>query len=73
MSILRRALFMAAKRAASDPRVQAKAQEVLREEVVPRAREFGKRARPELEKAHKRIKGAARDLERRISDRVGPE
>ena len=73
MSILRRALFMAAKRAATDPRVQAKAQQVLREEVVPRAREFGKRARPEMEKAHRRIKGAARDLERKLSERADPD
>jgi len=73
MSILRRALFMAAKRAASDPRVQAKAQQILRDEVAPRAQEVGRRARPELEKANKRIKGAARDLERKISGRAAQD
>ncbi|MGB0631308.1 MAG: hypothetical protein ACPGRZ_11495 [Alphaproteobacteria bacterium] len=71
MSILRRALFMAAKRAATDPRVQAKAQQVLREEVMPRAQEFGRRARPELEKAQRRVKAAARGLEEKFSDRNG--
>ena len=71
MSILRRALFLAAKRAATDPRVQVKAQQVLREEVVPRAQEFGRRARPELQKAHRRIKSAAHDLERKLAERTG--
>ena len=71
MSILRRALFLAAKRAAADPRVQAKAQQVLREEVVPRAQEFGRRARPELQKAHRRIKSAAHDQVRKLTERTG--
>jgi hypothetical protein len=47
---------MAAKRAVADPRVQAKARQVLREKVVPRAQEIGRRAGPELEKAHRRMK-----------------
>tara|TARA_B100000674_G_scaffold142581_2_gene112289 strand:- start:19251 stop:19472 length:222 start_codon:yes stop_codon:yes gene_type:complete len=68
MSILRRALFMAAKRAAADPRVQQKAQLVLREEVMPRAQEFGERARPKVEKAQRRIKMAAGDLEWKLTD-----
>ena len=71
MSILRRALFLAAKRAAADPRVQAKAQQVLREEVVPRAQEFGRCARPELQEAHRRLKSAAHDLERKLAERTG--
>jgi len=69
MSLLRRALFMAAKRAVADPRVQAKARQVLREEVVPRAQEIGRRAGSELEKAHRRMKNAARDLEQKLSER----
>ncbi|RZO34906.1 MAG: hypothetical protein EVA87_14190 [Rhodospirillaceae bacterium] len=68
MSILRRALFMAAKRAAVDPWVQEKAQKVLREGVMPRAQEFGERTRRKVEKAQRRIKMAARDLERKLTD-----
>ena len=73
MSILRRALFMASKRAAADPRVQQKAQLFLREEVMPRAQEFGERARPKVEKAQQRIKMAARDLERKLTDARGDD
>ena len=71
MRILHRALFMVAKRAAVDPRVQQKAQQLLREEVMPRAQEFGERARPKVEKAQQRIKMAARDLERKLTDARG--
>ena len=73
MSILHRALFMAAKRAAADPRVQQKAQQLLREEVMPRAQEFGERARPKVEKAQQRIKMASRDLERKLTDARGDD
>ena len=73
MSILRRALFMASKRAAADPRVQQKAQQLLLKEVLPRAQEFGERARPKVEKAQRRIKMAARDLERKLTDARGDD
>ena len=73
MSILRRALFMAAKRAAADPRVQQKTHQVLREEVMPRAREFGERARPEVEKAHRRINRVAGALERKLTGACGAD
>ena len=73
MTILRRALFMAAKRAAADPRVQQKAQLFLREEVMPRAQEFGERARPKVAKAQRRIKMAACDLERKLTNAHGDD
>jgi predicted phage gp36 major capsid-like protein len=68
MPILRRALWMAAKRAAADPRVQAKAREVLQEEVVPRVRRTVDAARPEIQRARENIERAGREMKKNISE-----
>jgi len=82
MTPLRRLLWMAAKRIAADERVQAKAAEVIHQEVKPRAEEAWRRVKPRLDAAGTEIRGIARDAEvpkktrelakkvkRRISDR----
>jgi len=58
MPLLRRALWIAAKRAAADPRVQAKAKEVLHEEVVPRVRGAVDAARLEIRRARENVERA---------------
>ena len=62
MTLLRRALFMAAKRAASDPHIQAKAREFARDEVAPRVKDAIERAAPVANRAKKRASAAAGDL-----------
>ena len=54
MSLLRRAVFMAAKRAAADPEIRAKARRFAEDEMVPRVRDAAERARPVLEGARDR-------------------
>lgn len=69
MTILQRAIWMAAKRAAADPRVQAKAAEILRDEIVPRARAALDVARPEIRRAKENIRQAGQDIKKAVSDR----
>lgn len=59
MTLLRRAVFMAAKRAASDPQIQARARRVAEDEVVPRLRNAAERARPALDEARQRAQSTA--------------
>lgn len=68
MPILRQALWLAAKRAAADPRVQAKAREVLREEVVPRVRVAVEAAKPEIRRAQANAKRAGEDIKKAVSE-----
>lgn len=45
------------------------ARQVLREKFVPRAQEIGRQAGPKLAEARRRVKNAARDLEKKLSER----
>ena len=67
MPFLRRALWMAAKRAAADPRVQAKAQEVLEEQVVSRVRTAVIAARPEIRRARENVERAGSDMKKAVT------
>lgn len=69
MTILRRAIWMAAKRVAADPRVQAKAGEVVREEIAPRVRTAVDVARPEIQRAKENVKRTGQDLKKAVSER----
>ena len=51
MSLLRRAVFMAAKRAAADPEIRARARRFAENEIVPHVRDAAERARPALDGA----------------------
>ena len=55
-----RMLFRAAVRAASDPRLQAKARDVFDEEVRPRAGDVWRRAEPRLDAARSDLIDAAK-------------
>ena len=55
-----RLLFRAAVRAASDPRLQAKARDVFDEEVRPRAEDVWRRAEPRLDAARSDLLDAAK-------------
>ena len=68
MPLLRRALWMAAKRAAADPRVQAKAREVLEDEIVPRVRNAVDVAKPEIGRARDNVRRAGRDIKKAVSE-----
>jgi hypothetical protein len=66
MPLLRRALWMAAKRAAADPRVQAKAREVLQEEIVPRVRTAVDVAKPEIRRARDNVQRAGQEIKKAV-------
>ncbi len=51
MRILSRLLMSAAKRIAADPRLRAKAAEVMQTEIKPRAEAAWRQAKPKLENA----------------------
>ena len=68
MPLLRRALWMAAKRAAADPRVQAKAREVLQEAIVPRVRTAVDVAKPEIRRARDNVQRAGQDIRKAVSE-----
>ena len=68
MPLLRRALWMAAKRAAADPRVQAKAREVLEDEVVPRVRVAVDAARPEIRRARENVERAGNRIKKSVPE-----
>lgn len=68
MTILRRAIWMAAKRAASDPRVQAKASEVVREEIVPRVKTAVDVTKPEIQRAKDNVRRAGQDIRQSVSE-----
>ena len=56
MTLLRRLLFQAARRAASDPKVQAKAAKIYREELKPLAKEAWDNAQPALRATQEQLK-----------------
>ena len=60
MTLWRRMLLRAAVRAASDPRLQAKAREVFDKEVRPRAENAWRRAEPQLDAARSDLLDAAK-------------
>lgn len=68
MPLLRRALWIAAKRAAADPRVQAKAREVLRDEVVPRVRTAVEVTGPEIRRARAKVQRAGDEIKKTVAD-----
>ncbi len=63
MSPLRRLLWFTAKRIAADERVQAKATEVIQDEVKPRAKEAWRRVKPKLDTARTEMRDIARDMD----------
>ncbi len=65
MLILRRALGLVARRIAADPRVRAKAAEVVEKELRPRIKEAVERARPRLEAARDELRDIAREADPR--------
>ena len=69
MPILRRLLWAAARRVASDSRVQAKAAEVLATEVKPRAEAAWRQAKPKLDAAKAELRDAAREANPRKDPR----
>lgn len=62
MTLLRRAIFMAARRMVSDPVVQAKARELARDEIAPRVGEAVERMRPAVGKAKAKAGNTMREL-----------
>ena len=68
MTILRRAIWMAAKRAASDPRVQAKAAEVVRDDIAPRVRAAVDVARPEIKRAKENVQRAGKNISKSVAE-----
>jgi hypothetical protein len=49
MSLLRRAVFMAAKRAAADPEIRARARRFAEDDIVPHVRDAAERVRPAVD------------------------
>lgn len=62
---LRRLLWIAAKRIASDERVQAKAADMIETEIKPRARSAWGRAKPKLDKARSELRDIAAETDPR--------
>ncbi len=65
MSLIARLLLAAARRAAADPRVQAKAAEIYQNEVKPRARAAWRQTKPRLVAAKQDLKHIARETDPR--------
>lgn len=79
MMILRRILGLAARRIAADPKVRAKAAEIVERELRPRAEAAMRVAKPRLEAARDELREIAREASptkdpagfaRRLRDRV---
>ncbi len=69
MRILSRLLMSAAKRIAADPRVRAKAAEVMQTEIKPRAAAAWRQAHPPLENAAAELRDIARETNPRANPR----
>ncbi len=69
MRILPRLLINAAKRIAADPRLRAKAAEVMETEVKPRAAAAWRRAKPRLDNAAAELRDIARETDPRANPR----
>lgn len=67
--MLRRMLFHTARRLASDPRLRAKAAEVLEHEVKPRAEAAWREIKPRLEAAKAELEDVASEADPRESPR----
>ena len=63
MSLIARLLLAAARRAAADPRVQAKAADIYQNEVKPRARAAWRQTKPRLVAAKQDLKHIARETD----------
>ena len=70
LMLLRRLLFYAARKAAADPRVRAKAADVFEREIRPRATAAWAETKPRLDAAREDIKNAAAKADPR-SDPTG--
>ena len=70
MPIFRRLLVEAARRAAADPRVRAKAAEVIQTEVKPRAEAAWRNAKPKLAAAKAELQDIAREVDPRDDPRA---
>ncbi len=69
MRILPRLLMSAAKRIAADPRLRAKAAEVMQTEIKPRAEAAWRPAKPKLENAAAELRDIARETDPRANPR----
>ena len=65
MALLHRLLLQAARRAAADPRLQAKAADFYQNEVKPRARAAWRETKPRLAAAKQDLKDIARETDPR--------
>ena len=63
--VLRRLLWLAAQRVASDPRARAKAREVVEEKLRPRAEKAWRQAKPRIEAARDELRDIARESDPR--------
>ncbi len=70
MAILARLLFHAAARLTSDPRIRAKAADILEHEVKPRATAAWRQTRPKLEAARDELRDIAEETDPRENPRV---
>ena len=70
MPLLRQALFYAARRLASDPRLRRRAAEVLENEVKPRAQAALREVKPKVRAVREDLKDAARTVDVR-KDPIG--
>jgi hypothetical protein len=60
---LRQLVFHAAKRLAQNPQVQAKAAEVLRTEIAPRAKAAWRASKPRIKAAGEELRDIARETD----------
>ena len=70
IAILRRLLINVGARLASDPRVRAKAADVLEHEVKPRAAAAWRRTKPKLEAAREELRDIAAEADPRENPRA---
>jgi hypothetical protein len=70
MAIFNRLLAQAAAKLARDPRIRAKAAEVVEREVVPRAAAAWARTRPKLESARDELRDIAEEADPREDPRA---
>ncbi len=69
MRSLTRLLISPARRIAADPRVRAKAAEVMETEIKPRAQAAWRQAKPQLENAAAELRDIARETNPRANPR----
>ncbi len=69
MRMLPRLLMSAARRIAADPRIRAKAAEVMQTEIKPRAEAAWRQAKPQLKNAAAELRDIARETNPRTNPR----